>query len=110
VLRQLKEKGDLMVGIEAAKPGQDEIVVEGHKIGMLRGFNFHVDSDAPREDEKMLRAAADKALRQKLNRRAVELSTAKDGEFSLDLSRGFHAPQIKWRGATVATVHKAAKP
>lgn len=106
LLRQLKEKGDLMVGIEAAKPGQDEIVVEGHKIGMLRGFNFHVDSDAPREDEKMLRAAADKALRQELDRRAIELSAAKDGEFSLDLSRGFHAPQIKWRGATVATIVK----
>jgi ATP-dependent RNA helicase SUPV3L1/SUV3 len=104
LLRQMKEKGDLMVDIEAGTPGQDEIVVEGHKIGTLKGFNFAVEAGAPREEEKMLRAAADKALRQELDRRAVALSAAKDGEFSLDLSRGFSSPQIKWRGATIATV------
>lgn len=110
LLRQMKEKGDLMVDIEASTPGQDEIVVEGHKIGTLKGFNFNVEAGAPREEEKMLRAAADKALRQELDRRAVQLSAAKDGEFSLDLSRGFLNPLIKWRGATVATVEGADEP
>lgn len=106
LLRQLKEKGDLMVNIEGNIPGQDEIVVEGHKIGTLKGFNFTVEAGAPREDEKMLRAAADKALRQELDRRAVELSAAKDGEFSIDLSRGYANPLLKWRGATIAAAHK----
>ncbi|MEO0411869.1 MAG: helicase-related protein [Pseudomonadota bacterium] len=104
LLRQLKEKGDLMVDIENAAPGQDEIVVEGHQIGTLKGFNFSVDAAAPRDEQKMLRAAADKALRQELDRRALELKAAKDGEFSLDFSRGFSSPQIKWRGASVASV------
>ncbi|MEM7570563.1 MAG: hypothetical protein AAF337_12285, partial [Pseudomonadota bacterium] len=107
LLRQLKEKGDLMVDIENAAPGTDDIVVEGHQIGALKGFNFQVDAAAPRDEQKMLRAAADKALRQELDRRAIELKAAKDGEFSLDFSRGFSAPHIKWRGASVGTVHGA---
>ncbi|MEM9289928.1 MAG: hypothetical protein AAGA36_16445, partial [Pseudomonadota bacterium] len=110
LLRQLKEKGDLMTQIESAAPGQDDIVVEGHQIGTLKGFNFSVDSAAPREEQKMLRAAADKALRQELDRRAIELKAAKDGEFTLDLARGFGAPHIKWRGASVASVHKSDEP
>lgn len=101
LLREMKAKGELMVAIERTDMG-DEISVEGHVIGRLEGFIFHVDTTVNSDEAKMLRQAGERALRQEIETRAQALSAAKEGEFTLDFTRGYARPIIKWRGQAVA--------
>lgn len=103
LLREMRAKGELMVTIDQ-RDGNDEITVEGHVIGHLEGFVFHADPSAQGDEGRMLRQAGEKTLRQEIEKRALTLSAAEDGEFSLVYTRGFHMPLLKWRGQTVAEV------
>lgn len=103
LLREMRAKGELMVTIDT-QDGNDEISVEGHIIGRLEGFVFHTDPSANGDEGRMLRQAGEKTLRLEIEKRALALSAAEDGEFTMVYSRGFHQPLLKWRGQTVAEV------
>ncbi|HXW26464.1 MAG TPA: helicase-related protein [Xanthobacteraceae bacterium] len=79
LMRRLKENA--MLETEISKSG--EVVVEGHPIGRLDGFQFAVDPAAAGPDAKALRAAAQKALAGEIDARAARVQGAPDEHFVL---------------------------
>lgn len=77
--------------------------VDGQAIGTLDGFAFRVDPAASASEHKMLRAAAEKYLTVELTERAMQLSGAHDGSFTLNATAG-GAQEIVWRDTRVATL------
>jgi len=92
LMRRLRE--NTMLETEIAKSG--EVVVEGHVIGRLGGFQFMADPAAGGPEAKALRAAAQKALSGEIDTRAARLSHAADDQFVL-ASDG----AIRWVGEPV---------
>jgi ATP-dependent RNA helicase SUPV3L1/SUV3 len=92
LMRRLRE--NTMLETEISKSG--EVVVEGHPIGRLDGFQFAVDPAAAGPDAKALRAAAQKALAGEIDARAARLQAAPDEHFVL---AGDGA--IRWMGDAV---------
>ncbi len=85
---------------------QGEVVVEGHSVGKVRGFQFEPDPEATKEEEKRLvLRAARRALREEMPRRLAALEVAKDEAFGL-------TPQhrIIWDGAEVARLRPGPEP
>jgi ATP-dependent RNA helicase SUPV3L1/SUV3 len=85
---------------------QGEVMVEGHTVGKVSGFQFHPDPEATKEEEKRLvLRAARRALREEMPRRLASLETAKDEAFSL-------TPQhrVIWDGAEVARLRPGPEP
>src|SRR5882757_528177 len=74
-----------------------EVVVEGHPIGQLLGFQFAADSASAGPEAKALRAAAQKALAGEIDARAAKLGHAGDEQFVL-ASDGM----LRWQGEPVA--------
>jgi ATP-dependent RNA helicase SUPV3L1/SUV3 len=92
LMRRLRE--NTMLETEIAKSG--DVVVEGHVIGRLGGFQFLPDPASGGPEAKALRAAAQKALAGEIDTRAVRLSAAPDDQFVL-ASDG----TIRWMGEAV---------
>ena len=92
LMRRLRE--NTMLETEIAKSG--EVVVEGHVIGRLGGFQFMADPSAGGPEAKALRAAAQKALAGEIDTRAARLANAADDQFVL-ASDG----TIRWVGEAV---------
>jgi ATP-dependent RNA helicase SUPV3L1/SUV3 len=92
LMRRLRE--NTMLETEIAKTG--EVVVEGHVIGRLGGFQFMADPASGGPEAKALRATAFKALAGELDTRAARLSHAGDDQFVLT-SDG----TIRWVGEAV---------
>ncbi|HWP15306.1 MAG TPA: helicase-related protein, partial [Xanthobacteraceae bacterium] len=92
LMRRLRE--NTMLETEITKSG--EVVVEGHPIGRLAGFQFAADSASAGPEGKALRAAAQKALAGEIDARAAKLSHATDEQFVL-ASDG----SIRWLGEPV---------
>jgi ATP-dependent RNA helicase SUPV3L1/SUV3 len=92
LMRRLRE--NTMLETEISKSG--EVVVEGHPIGRLDGFQFAVDPAAAGPDAKALRAAAQKALAGEIDARAGRVQAAPDEHFVL---AGDGA--IRWMGEPV---------
>jgi ATP-dependent RNA helicase SUPV3L1/SUV3 len=92
LMRRLRE--NTMLETEISKSG--EVVVEGHPIGRLDGFQFAVDPAAAGPDAKALRAAAQKALAGEIDARAARVQGAADEHFVL---AGDGA--IRWMGEAV---------
>src|SRR6266480_1053016 len=93
LVRRLRENA--MLETEITKTG--EVVVEGHAIGRLAGFQFAADPAAAGPDAKALRADAQKALAGEIDNRAHRLQSAADDQFVL-ASDG----AIRWTGEPVA--------
>ena len=93
LVRRLRENA--MLETEITKTG--EVVVEGHAIGRLAGFQFAADPAAAGPEAKALRAAAQKALAGEIDNRAHRLQSAADDQFVL-ASDG----AIRWTGEPVA--------
>jgi ATP-dependent RNA helicase SUPV3L1/SUV3 len=83
-----------MLETEITKAG--EVVVEGHPIGRLAGFQFAADSASAGPEGRALRAAAQKALAGEIDMRAAKLGHAPDEQFVL-ASDG----SIRWLGEPV---------
>src|SRR5262244_1424687 len=79
LMRRLRE--NTMLETEIAKSG--EVVVEGHLIGRLGGFQFMADPAAGGPEAKALRATAQKALAGEIDTRAARLAHAADDLFVL---------------------------
>ncbi len=92
LMRRLRE--NTMLETEISKSG--EVVVEGHPIGRLDGFQFAVDPAAAGPDAKALRAAAQKALAGEIDARAARVQAAPDDHFVL-AGDG----TIRWMGEAV---------
>ena len=73
LMRRLRE--NTMLETEITKSG--EVVVEGHPIGRLAGFQFAAESASAGPEGKALRAAAQKALAGEIEARANRLSHAR---------------------------------
>jgi ATP-dependent RNA helicase SUPV3L1/SUV3 len=85
---------------------QGEVMVEGHIVGRVQGFQFLPDPEATKEEEKRLvLRAARRALREEMPRRLAALETAKDEAFSL-------TPQhrVIWDNAEVARLRPGPEP
>jgi ATP-dependent RNA helicase SUPV3L1/SUV3 len=93
LMRRLRE--NTMLETEITKLG--EVVVEGHAIGRLAGFQFAADSASAGPEGKALRAAAQKALAGEIETRASRLSHATDEQILLS-SDG----SLRWQGEPVA--------
>ncbi len=92
LMRRLRE--NTMLETEITKTG--EVVVEGHPIGRLAGFQFAADSASAGPEGKALRAAAQKALAGEIDARAAKLGHAPDEQFVLASDGG-----IRWLGEPV---------
>jgi ATP-dependent RNA helicase SUPV3L1/SUV3 len=93
LMRRLRE--NTMLETEITKSG--EVVVEGHPIGRLAGFQFAAESASAGPEAKALRAAAQKALAGEIEARATRLSHAPDDQLVLS-SEG----SLRWQGEPVA--------
>src|SRR6187431_2848360 len=92
LMRRLRE--NTMLETEITKSG--EVVVEGHPIGRLAGFQFAAESASAGPEGKALRAAAQKALAGEIETRATRLSHAPDEQIVLS-SDG----SLRWQGEPV---------
>ncbi len=93
LLRRLRENTTLET--EITKTG--DVVVEGHIIGHLSGFEF-APADASGDSEaKALRGAAQKALASEIENRATKLAEAGDEVFVLTADG-----TVRWSGDPVA--------
>jgi ATP-dependent RNA helicase SUPV3L1/SUV3 len=92
LMRRLRE--NTMLETDITKSG--EVVVEGHPIGRLDGFQFAADPAAAGPEAKALRAAAQKALAGEINGRAARLQVASDDQILLATDG-----TIRWIGEAV---------
>ncbi len=93
LMKSLRLKDDLISEISS----DGEVMVEGHYVGRLQGFQFVADPRAGGVDGKALRAAASKALRTMIAARADQLIAARDEAIELtDHGR------LRWSGDPVA--------
>ncbi|WP_020187744.1 helicase-related protein [Methylopila sp. 73B] len=100
LMRRLREKD--MLEAEINKDG--DVVVEGHHVGRLAGFQFAPDSSADTVEGKALRAAASKALAGEIEARANRFSNVGDGDVVL-ASDG----AVRWQGELVGKLSKGDK-
>jgi ATP-dependent RNA helicase SUPV3L1/SUV3 len=84
-----------MLETEVSKTG--EVMVEGHPVGRLHGFEFAPDTSGTGQDARALRAAAQKALAGEIEARAARLAAAGDEQFILS-----NDGVIRWIGEAVA--------
>jgi ATP-dependent RNA helicase SUPV3L1/SUV3 len=83
-----------MLETEITKSG--DVVVEGHPVGRLAGFQFAADSASAGPEGKALRAAAQKALAGEIETRATRLSHAPDEQIVLAADGS-----LRWLGEPV---------
>lgn len=93
LMRRLRE--NTVLETEITKMG--DVIVEGHVIGRLQGFEFASDAVGSGLDAKALRAAAQKALANELETRAKRLTESPDEAFVLGIDGA-----IRWIGEVVA--------
>ena len=93
LVRSLAESRELMASV--ADDG--EVWVEGHFVGVMKGFGFHPDPAATGEGARTLMVAANRMLRGEVQARARRLTQADDTAFTL-------APDgtIAWNAQPVA--------
>ncbi len=93
LMRRLRENTRLETEIKDS----GEVIVEGHVIGRLQGFEFAADASGGGPDAKALRAAAQKALAGEIEKRAEEIDKAGDEQIVL-ANDGL----VRWKGEPVA--------
>lgn len=93
LMRRLRENAMLEAEITAA----GDVLVEGHHVGRLQGFQFAPDPQAGGPDAKALRNAALKALAGEIDTRASRLSGSGDDAFVLS-----NDGALRWQGEVVA--------
>jgi ATP-dependent RNA helicase SUPV3L1/SUV3 len=79
------------------------VLVEGHEVGHVEGFNFHPDPSTQGQEKKLVLRAARRALGQEMPRRILRAETAEDGAFQL-----LGSQKIVWEGAEIARLKRGA--
>ncbi len=101
LMRSLRQRGELSVSIDKET---QQVTVEGHEIGEVQGFSFKVEPGAARDDQKVLKAAAETALQVELTRKAKLFANVGYKTLTFDFSAGLTNPQLMWEGAPIGTV------
>jgi len=86
-------------GLGAIVTAEDEVLVEGERVGRLSGFRFVPDPDARGDDARAIRAAACQVLRPTIGRRVTMCTRAGDRAFSWG-----DGTRLIWRRAPVAQI------
>jgi ATP-dependent RNA helicase SUPV3L1/SUV3 len=93
LVKKLKERDELISAV--AQDG--DVLVEGHFVGRLTGFQFAADAAEGLSASRAISAAAQRALKQEIAQRVATVAAEPDAAFALD-DEGF----ICWREAPVA--------
>ena len=104
LVRRMKEGGELM----SALTRSGEVVVEGHVVGKLEGFEFHADGGLKGDEARHLNTAARRALLREIPGRVKHFEAAEDGEFRLT-----DDARILWQDRAIARLaagDRALKP
>ncbi len=96
---EAKETEDLLSVVSA----RGVVLVEGHEVGRIDGFNFHPDPATQGQEKKLVLRAARRALGQEMPRRILRAELAPDTEFSISPTQ-----RIVWEGAEIARLRKGA--
>ncbi len=99
LMKRLRDEDDLAAHVTR----EGEVSVEGEYVGRLQGFGFAADPRAQGIHGKALRAAALKALKPEIRRRAARLLRAADDEISLS-----DTGRIWWQGSAIAQLTQGA--
>ena len=101
LLRRLDERDgeDLLSAVTA----RNEVVVEGHSVGHIEGFQFMPDPGAEGPEKRMVLRAARRALRAWMPGRVVAVEAAEDASFAW---RGDH--RLTYCGAVIARLRPGA--
>ncbi|HTH97432.1 MAG TPA: helicase-related protein [Stellaceae bacterium] len=97
LVKYLKESRDL----DAIVSETDEVVVEGHFVGRMKGLAFEPDPSATGDEMRMLVTAANRILRREVETRTQRLAGDDDEHFEIAADGA-----LLWRGEAVA--HLAA--
>ena len=85
---------------------QGEVVVEGHKVGQVVGFDFVPESgEGGDEERKLILRAARRALAQEIPRRLAALEVAKPETLGLTAEH-----RVTWEGAEIARLKTGSEP
>ncbi len=85
---------------------QGEVVVEGHKVGRVVGFEFVPElGEGGEEEKKLILRAARRALVQEIPRRVAALDIGKAESFGLTSEH-----RITWEGAEIARLKMGSEP
>ena len=102
LLRDLKARGDDQ-RVEIDPDGA--VAVEGEVFGRLDGFRFTADPLARAGEQRLLLAAAERALVKEFARRAGQVAVADNAAITLDFA-GRMPPRLLWNGARIASLRK----
>jgi ATP-dependent RNA helicase SUPV3L1/SUV3 len=78
-----------------------EVVVEGHSVGRVGGFNFFPDPEAEGDEKKLVLRAARRALREEMPRRVALAEAAPDTAFALADDQS-----VTWDGVAIARLKR----
>src|SRR5262249_21967538 len=104
LVRRMKQGGELL----SALTRSGEVVVEGHVVGRLEGFEFHADGGLKGDEARHLHTAARRALLREIPGRIKRFEEAEDSEF-----RQTDEAHILWQDRAVARLaagERALKP
>jgi len=101
LVRRMKDGGELQGALSRA----GEVLVEGHVVGRMEGFQFRADGGLRGEEARHLHTAARRALMRAMPDRVRRFETAEDDAFRLE-SDG----SISWERATVARLAPGEQP
>ncbi len=108
LVRRMKETTDLLA---AVKPDGD-VVVEGHFVGTISGFQFLSDATPNNSDEaaaaKAIDQAAAKVLRQEIASRVIRLDAAEDCDLSLEIAESQLTGRVLWREEPIGRLVKGS--
>lgn len=96
---EAKETEELLSVVSA----KGVVLVEGHEVGRIEGFNFHPDPASQGQEKKLVLRAARRALAQEMPRRILQAEQAAHGAFSISPTQ-----RIIWEGAEIARLRKGA--
>ncbi|GHF14496.1 ATP-dependent helicase MgpS [Kordiimonas sediminis] len=103
LMRSLRQRDTLSVSIDN---DTNQVAVEGHTIGELKGFSFQVEAGAARDDQKTLKSAAESALKAEITRRAKLFNNIGHKNVTLNFEDGLAFPKMMWDDTVIATIHK----
>ena len=98
--RAVGAKQDLLAGVRA----NGDVVVEGHKMGELKGFRFELDESVTEGDRDLVQKTANRALAQEMRTRVAAFAAEPVEAFSLELDGS-----LRWNGEVVARLAPSAK-
>lgn len=101
LMRRLSGGEKLLGGVRAG----GEVVVEGERIGELRGFRFKPERGGSEENARATLSAARRVMHEEIPARVRRFENDDDGAFSLDPDG-----LLLWRGAPVARLAAGDSP